>query len=143
MSYTVDANILLYASDESSAFSAPAQRLVDRLIEGPDLAYLFWPVLMAYLRIATHPAIFDRPLPPKDAVDNVDALVSRRHVRTPGEDAGFWASYRSVAAGNTVRGNSVPDAHLVALMRQYGVDTICSEDRDFHRFTGIRVQPLR
>jgi hypothetical protein len=37
------------------------------------------------------------------------------------------------------RGNLVPDAHLVALMRQYGVSTIVSHDRDFRMFDGIRV----
>lgn len=38
------------------------------------------------------------------------------------------------------RGNLVPDAHLVALMHQYGVRTIISHDRDFKKFDGIRVE---
>jgi predicted nucleic acid-binding protein len=42
--------------------------------------------------------------------------------------------------GPPVRGNLVPDAHLVALMRQHGVSTIWSHDRDFLKFPGIKVQ---
>ena len=38
-----------------------------------------------------------------------------------------------------IRGNLVPDAHLVALMRQHGVRTIWTHDRDFRKFNGIRV----
>lgn len=37
-------------------------------------------------------------------------------------------------------GNAVPDAHLAALMRQHGVATIYTRDRDFRRFEGIRVE---
>ena len=39
-----------------------------------------------------------------------------------------------------VRGNLVPDAHVVALMRQHGVSTIWSHDRDFVKFPGISVR---
>ena len=49
--------------------------LLDRIAMGPEIAYLFWPVTMAYLRIATHPAIFARPLSHTDARANVDALL--------------------------------------------------------------------
>lgn len=144
MSSAVDANILLYASDTSSPFHDPAAELVRRLAMGPDLLYLFWPVAMAYLRISTHPAVFDRPLDVDAAMGNLEALLGRRHVRTPGEEEGFWGLYRQVAAGMVVRGNLVTDAHLVALVRQHGVGTLWSHDRDFRKFEGIRVRdPFR
>ena len=67
---------------------------------------------------------------------NVEALIDRPHVRSPGEAEGFWPLYRS-AAGEHARGNDVPDAYLVALMRQHGVRLIYTRDRGFHRFDGI------
>jgi predicted nucleic acid-binding protein len=39
-----------------------------------------------------------------------------------------------------VQGSLVPDAHLVALMRENGVRTIWTNDRDFRRFDGILVR---
>jgi uncharacterized protein len=45
-----------------------------------------------------------------------------------------------VAGAVPVRGNLVPDAHIVALMRQHGVSTIWSHDRDFLEFKGISVR---
>ena len=75
MSYTIDANVLLYASDESSPVHAPARAFVERLAAGPEIAYLFWPTVMAYLRIATHPAVFARPLTTAEAIGNVEQLL--------------------------------------------------------------------
>ena len=140
MSATVDANVLLYASDSSSPFYERGSEVIGELAQGPDLLYLFWPVLMAYLRISTHPAIFDNPLPVHAAMSNLEALLRRPHVRTPGESAGFWSLYRTVTTGMNARGNLVPDAHVVALMRQHGVSTVWSHDRDLRKFVEIRVR---
>lgn len=140
MSVTVDANVLLYASDLSSSRQAHAAELLTSLAAGPQLLYLFWPVVSAYLRVATHPSIFERPLPASAARQNVGALVSRAHVRTPGEDEGFWSHFEPTLRAGTVRGNLVTDAHIVALMRQHGVSTIWSADQDFRRFPGIALR---
>jgi hypothetical protein len=140
VSLTLDANILLYASDASSPRQALAGRLLERVASGPEIAYIFWPTIMAYLRIATHPAVFDRPLPARDAIDNIEALLSRPHVRAPGEPPEFWRRFRSVAADALPAGNLVPDAHLVALMVENEVRTIWTHDRDFRRFKDIEVR---
>jgi toxin-antitoxin system PIN domain toxin len=137
---TLDTNILLYASDESSPFHRSAIELLETLATGPDLVYLFWPVALGYLRISTHPAIFRKPLSAVEAMANVDDLVSRPHVRTGGEAEGFWDTYQDVATRVPVRGNLVPDAHIATLMRQHGVSTIWSHDRDFLKFSGIKVR---
>jgi len=140
MSFTLDANVLLYASDESSSRRQRARQLLDDVAAGDEIVYLFWPVLMAYLRIATHPAIFESPLPPADALANVEALLGLPHVQTAGEGRRFWRSYRRVATDADARGNLVSDAHLVALMEENGVRTIWTHDRDFRRFPAIQVR---
>jgi toxin-antitoxin system PIN domain toxin len=137
---TLDTNVLLYASDESCPFHGPAIDLLETLAAGPDLVYLFWPVALGYLRISTHPAIFQKPLSPAEAMANLDDFVTRPHVRTGGEADDFWDTYRELASLVTVRGNLVPVSHVVALMRQHGVSTIWSQDRDFLKFPGIKVQ---
>jgi uncharacterized protein len=140
VSVTVDANVLLYASDESSPFNSRASALLSDLADGPELVYLFWPTVMAYLRISTHPAVFESPLAPDVAVANVDGLLARPHVQTAGEQTRFWERFRSVAAEAAVRGNLVSDAHLVALMSENGVSSIWTHDRDYRRFPGIDVR---
>ena len=95
---------------------------------------------MSYLRIATHPRIFARPLSPAAAAANVDSLLSLPNVRALGEGDRFWECYAKVAAGTVVRGNLVPDVHLVALLLEHGVPLLYSNDSDFKKFSAIRVR---
>lgn len=140
MTLTLDANLLLYASDEASPFHERARRVLEDVAAGPAIAYLFWPTVMAYLRLSTHPAVFDRPLSPEEAQANVESLVVLPHVQTPGEQDLFWELYRRVSDDAGARGNLVTDAHLVALMLQNGVRTIWTHDRDYRKFSGIDVR---
>lgn len=140
MSYTVDANVLLFASDRSSRFHEQAAAFVAQMAKGPALAYLFWPTTLAYLRIATHPAIFDSPLSHEEAIGNVQALVDMPHIQGTGEHERFWHVFRDVARDVRPVGNLVPDAHLVALMIEHGVGQIWTHDRDYRKFKGITVR---
>jgi uncharacterized protein len=139
VSVTVDANLLVYASNEDDPAHPVARDVLDRLAAGPDIVVLFWPTLLGYLRLVTHPAILPRPLAPRVAVSNIEALIGRPHVRTTGEEDGFWARYRQ-NGGDAARGNDVPGTHLAALMRQHGVRMIYTRDRGFRRFDGIEVR---
>lgn len=140
MTHAIDANLLLYASDEASPFHARAVELLDEVALGPEIVHLFWPTVMAYLRIATHPAVFDNPLSQTDAVANIQALLGLPHVVASGEGELFWHRYLEVAADVAPTGNLVPTAHVVALMLENGVRTIWTHDRDFRKFHGITVR---
>lgn len=131
---------MLDASDEHSPRHTAARQLLDTVTAGPELVYLLWPVAMGYLRISTHPAIFDAPLSPAEAMANVESLVQRPAVRTAGETDQFWSAYLDVAEEAMPRGNLVPDAHIVALMREHGIRTIYTHDRGFRAFDGVRVR---
>jgi toxin-antitoxin system PIN domain toxin len=139
VSATLDANVLIYASNTADPAHRTARELVERLAAGPDLLYLFWPTILGFLRIGTHPAILPRPLVPRDALANVSNLVALPHVRSPGEAEGFWELFLATA-GDRQRGDDIPDAHLVTLMRQHGVRLIYTRDRGFRRFEGIDVR---
>lgn len=139
MSYSVDANVLLYASDTSSPKHAEAIRFLKQRASDPDLFCIAWSTLIAFLRIATHPRIFARPLSPDDALGNVESLLGLPRVRMLSEEEGFLDIYREVTARFPVRGNLVPDAHLAALLRQHGVRRLYTVDRDFRKFDFLEV----
>lgn len=134
MSYAVDANLLLYASDESSPRHAKARQFLLQRAADPDVFCIAWITLMAYVRIATHPHVFARPLAPAEALGNVEALLRLPRVHVLSEADGFLAVYREVTGPVVVRGNLVPDAHLAALLRQHGVRTLYTSDADFRKF---------
>lgn len=136
MSVTVDTNVLVYAANADDPAHPAARALLERLMRGPDLLYLFWPTIMGFLRITTQPTLFPDPYRPQEAIAEAAALIERPNVRTPGEQPGFLDLYAATAPHGT-RGNHVPDAHIAALMRQNGVRVIYTRDRDFRRYDGI------
>jgi toxin-antitoxin system PIN domain toxin len=139
MSYSLDVNILLYASDTSSPKHSEAIHFLKQRASDPDLFCIAWSTLIAFLRIATHPGIFAQPLSPDDALRNVESLLSLPRVRLLSEGEGFLAIYREVTARFPVRGNLVPDAQLAALLRQHGVRRLYTVDRDFRKFDFLEV----
>jgi len=140
VSYSLDVNVLLYASDQSSDRHLRARRFVESCAAGPEILCLTWPTLMSYLRIATHPRIFATPLSPDEALANVSALIGLPHVRAVSELDGFVDAYKQVAGETPVRGNLVPDAQVAAILLQHGVRTLYSNDRDFRKFQSIDLR---
>ncbi len=53
MSFAIDVNVLLYASDSASPSHAPALKLLDGCAARGELFYLGWPTIMNYIRTAT------------------------------------------------------------------------------------------
>lgn len=139
MSYSVDANILLYASDSSSPEHRKANEFLASLTTEKDLLCVTWPTLMAYLRISTHPSIFSAPLSPDDAWKNIRTLLALPRCRVVSEEESFSEDYLSATHGITVRGNLVPDAHVATILRQHGVSRIYTADTDFLKFRFLEV----
>jgi toxin-antitoxin system PIN domain toxin len=139
VSFALDVNILLYASDSGSPLHSRARKFLEACAEGSEIVYLAWPTVMAYLRIATHGAIFEKPLSPQQAMQNIGGLLALPQVRALGESDGFWDAFRQTASDIPARGNLVPDLHLATILRQHGVNTICTHDRDFRRFSFLKV----
>ena len=140
MSFAVDVNVLLYASNTASPFCSKAVGFLDRCASEGETFCLAWTTLMSYLRLATHPAVFSRPLSPEEAAENVEGLLRLDHLRVLSEEEGFWKIYREVTGDLPVRGNLVSDAHLASILRQHEVTTLYTNDRDFARFAFLRVR---
>jgi uncharacterized protein len=140
MSFGIDVNILLYASDEGSPQHRLAADFMQSCAGGGQVFCLAWLTLMSYLRMATHPRIFARPLSHTHAVRNVEALMALAHCRIIGEQDGFWARYRQITGDVPTRGNLVPDAHLAAVLLQNGIATLYTHDRDFRKFSFLDVR---
>jgi hypothetical protein len=140
VSYALDVNVLLYAADESSPHHSQAREFIERCAAGPETCCFGWITLFSYLRMATNPRIFARPLTPETAEGNVASLLALPHVRALAEQDGFWDVYRRVTGGLSARGNLVPDAHLAALLVQHGVTVLYTRDADFRRFREIQVR---
>ncbi|MBN1960675.1 MAG: PIN domain-containing protein [Deltaproteobacteria bacterium] len=140
MSYSIDVNILLYASNKNCVEHERAAKFLQGCARNHELFCLAWQTIMAYLRISTHPAIFVSPLSDQEARRNIDALLRLSHVRAIGEQEGFWEIYSELAALTPARGNDVPDLHLATIYKQNDVTCVFTNDSDFRRFAFLRVR---
>ena len=107
VSYSLDANVLLYASDKSSDRHERARRFVETCAAGPEILCLAWSTLMAYLRIATHPASLPRRSTPTKRSAMSRRLSGCRMRASCRSGTTFLDAYKQVAGDMPVRGNLV------------------------------------
>lgn len=145
MGFTIDANLLLCAVNEDSPFHVPAKDFIESCADSKETWYLCWPVIHAFLRIATHPKIMDLPLHPAEAVAVIDQILGLKNTQVIGDDdIRFWEIFKKEILAAHLRGSAMSDAIICSIMKAHGVRTIYTKDRDFLRFKGIKViDPLK
>jgi toxin-antitoxin system PIN domain toxin len=134
----VDANVLVYAVDQDSPQHPLARPWVEGAFSGPEPIGLPWMVLLAFLRLVTRAAVVRRPLPVDAALAYVDEWLALPAVQAVAPGPGHWAVLRTLLAASGLAGNLTTDAHIAALALELRAP-LCTADRDFLRFPGVRV----
>lgn len=132
-----DANLLLYAIDETSPHHLRARPWLEELLSGTEPAGFAWTVLLAFMRLSTRPQLFARPLSPTEAFDVVEGWLSQPCALVLHPTERHFAVLRGLVEPLGTAGNLTTDAHLAALAIEHGGE-VCSADRDFMRFRGVR-----
>jgi len=133
----VDANVLLYALNPSAALHAEARDWLEGALSGDEPVGLAWVVLLAFLRISTHPRAVTRPIPTERACESIAEVLACPPVRLVEPGPAHWDPLRRFLRRAGTAGNLVTDAHLAALAVEQGA-TLVSYDRDFGRFEHLR-----
>jgi len=134
----LDTNILVYARRAESAHHAAAVKLLKTLAEGDAPWALPWPCVYEFLRVITHPRVFDPPTLLEAALEDLDSLLDSPSLSLLGEGPSHPTHMiRSIESGRAV-GNLAHDAHIAALATEHGVSELWTTDGDFSRFPGLR-----
>ena len=133
----VDANILLYAEDQTSPRHAVACAWWDMQLSQSSPVCLSWTVLNAFIRIGTNPRVFEHPLSLEQAIARVQSWLDQPCTRIVGPTERHWTVFRKMLQDGQAAANLVTDAHLAALAVEHGCELI-STDSDFSRFRGLR-----
>lgn len=139
----VDANLLLYAYNSRAVEHKRCRLWLESTLSEPGLVRFAWLTLWAFLRIATHPRTFERPLTSDDATAIVSDLLAQPNVGVlePGER--HWEILRPLCVEGQATGALVMDAVLAAIAIEHGA-TLHTTDRDFARFSGLKwTNPLQ
>ena len=73
----VDANLLLYATDERSPRHRSAREWLEARLAGDEPVAFAWAVLLAFLRLSTNPRVFEHPLSAERAFDVIQAWLAQ------------------------------------------------------------------
>lgn len=133
----VDTNVLLHAVNPATPEHRVARTWLDHGLSGSAPLGFAWLALIGFVRLTTHPAIFDHPITPDQAIGQVASWLDSRsaHVLHPGP--GHAARLLEMLEATNGAGELTNDAHLAALAAEHRA-SIVSFDSDFSRFPGVR-----
>lgn len=138
----VDANLLIYAFDNTSSHHLAARQWLDGQLSGSAAVGLPWESIAAFLRIVTNPRIYSRAASTATAWRQVQEWLACDVAWIPPPTERHASILCDLLLSPGVRANLVPDAHLAALAIEHGL-TVCSADSGFARFAGLRwTNPL-
>ena len=138
-----DVNLLLYAYHSAAKEHRQAARWLEESLSERNALGLSWHTILSFLRIITAPRILAQPYELDEAVRIVDSWLSYPNVSVLHPTDRHWRILRDLLPKSRVRGSLIMDAHLAALAIEHGA-TLCTNDRDFARFPGLRVEyPLQ
>lgn len=132
----VDANLLIYAYRADSPEHAASRLWLENTLGGSEFVRFAWLTLWAFLRISTHPRIFENPLSFDAAQAAVSSWLAQPVVgiAEPGERHG--EILQKLVRDGQATGPLLMDAALAAIAIEHGA-TLCTTDRDFARFPGL------
>lgn len=132
-----DVNVLVYAHKEGADRHNEFLAWLEGVLGGEEAFGVADLVLSGFIRIVTHPRIFDPPSTLTEAVAFAEAVRSADPAVTVAPGPRHWGIFTDLSARAGARGNLVPDAYLAALAIESGSEWITT-DRDFARFPGLR-----
>ena len=133
----VDANVLLYAANESDPRHEVARSWLDSALSGSEPVGFAWIVLLAYLRLSTKVGIFPEPISVDEAITDLRMWTSPAIAVRIDPSPRHLDLLAGLLAETGSGGNLVNDAHLAALALEHDA-TVVTFDNDFSRFAGVR-----
>jgi hypothetical protein len=132
----VDVNILVYAHRVDAPHHSRYLQWLEELIHSDQAYGTTDIVLSGFLRIVTHPRIFNPPSEIPAALAFVEEIRDQPNAVPIAPGLRHWPIFTNLCHAVAARGNLIPDAYLAALAIESGSRWITT-DRDFSRFPGL------
>ncbi len=129
--------MLVHAHREDSPDHERCLSELSNLIAASSAFGLSTLALSGFVRVVTHPRVFDPPSPLEEALRFCDFLLQQPHavILNPGNR--HWEIFQRLCEEANAKGNLVPDAYFAALAIEHGAEWV-TMDRDFARFPGLK-----
>ncbi len=136
----LDTNVLVYAHRGEMPEHQRAVDVVTQLLTGNEPVAFCWPVLHEFIAIVTNPRIFKPPTPARTALEQVEHWLSSPRAVLFSESARHFVTLSELIVVGDVRGAIIHDARIAAICVDHGVRELLTSDRDFTKFSSLRVR---
>lgn len=133
----LDVNVLVQVHREDADFHGEMKAWLTRALNDPVGVACSDLVLSGFLRVVTHPKIFNIPSPLDVALEFAEDLRSRDKFFILSPGPAHWEIFTDLCLHSDARGNLVPDAYHAALAVEMGCQWV-SLDRGFARYPDLR-----
>ncbi len=139
----MDVNVLVYAHREDVKDHKPYRDWLESVINS-NVAYGYSElVLSGFMRVVTHPKIFEKPSSQATAIGFVQQIRSGGHAVCLSPGRNHWDLFLQCVQTISAQGNDIPDAYHAALALEWDCAWVTT-DKGFRRFKGLRVHhPLK
>lgn len=138
-----DVNVFVYAHRQSAPRHEEHVAWLRAALAGPEPLGVSELALSGFVRVVTHPRVFDAPSTTQQALTFAAQVLGAPSTTRLRPGPRHWTLFKDLVERSSVTGNRVPDAYHAALALESG-STLITNDRGFGRFPGLRWQePLQ
>ena len=131
-----DVNILVYAHRHDMRDHRAYRDWLEAQVNAEAAFGLSDLVVSGFIRVVTHPRVFQTPTSLDDALAFALQLRSQPNRISVAPGDRHWEIFSKLCASSGAKGNLVPDAYFAALAIEHGCEWITA-DRDYSRFQGL------
>lgn len=141
--YLMDVNIFVYAHRKDIARHLDYKNWLEGVLNSDDFYGVSELALSGFLRVATHPKVFNTPSPLDDAIQFTEQIRNNSNAINIAPKERHWSIFKNLISSTKAKANLIPDAYHAALAIESGCQWITT-DKGFKRFKGLKTQhPLK
>lgn len=136
----VDTNVLIYAHRQDHDWNEAASACIRTLAEGRAAWAIPWPCVHEFYAVVTRPNVFNPPSTAVQAFSQLAAWFESPLLHLLGESAQHFTTLERLATRAKLAGAAIHDARIAAICMDHGVAMLWTADRDFSRFSDLKVK---
>jgi toxin-antitoxin system PIN domain toxin len=137
--FLMDVNVLVYAYREDVAHHQACHRWLESTVNSPKAFGYSEMVMNGFLRVVTHPKVFETPSDLSSAMRFVNQVRHAQNAVCIMPSTRHWQIFTDCLLQIDARGNDVSDAYLAALTLEWNCQWV-TMDKGFKRFKGLKCR---
>ncbi len=135
--FLMDVNVLVYAYREDIAHHAVCHQWLGAVVNSQQAFGYSELVLNGFLRVVTHPKVFEMPASLSSAMVFVEQLRTAPNAVCIAPGIMHWSIFTDCLQQIEAKGNDIPDAYHAALALEWNCEWV-TMDKGFKRFKGLK-----